>query len=176
MRLTSCLYTLWLPYMVGAWCVWLSFPPVSFAEVSKYDATRMKIATVENAVRLYVVNHGQLPAMTHWIETLSQSSSGTPYLKTAPRDSWGEMLIYRRLASDDPYAFTVFSKGRDRVEGTLCDVYNTSIQGLVLEPCVEHSNTTLRRYILMAMLFSGLGLILMVVLWKSRTAQDLIKD
>ncbi len=68
---------------------------------SMEDATRASIKGLEQALKLYVLDHGgqYLQGSRDSLTTLTESSEFNgrqlqPYLEEAPKDAWGQMLYY----------------------------------------------------------------------------------
>jgi general secretion pathway protein G len=95
------------------------------------DATRLAIKGVEQALKLYALDHlGELPTSQAGLEALvTPPSKGTqrwrgPYLDGQPKDAWGRPLTYIRPGKRNPQGFDVVSAGPDGIAGTTDDIVN----------------------------------------------------
>ncbi|MDG2129892.1 MAG: type II secretion system major pseudopilin GspG [Fuerstiella sp.] len=93
------------------------------------DATRISIAGVHQALKLYSLDHlGNLPSTAEGMSCLVLDP-GTkdphwrgPYLEELPRDAWGTELQYQFPGNDDPSTAEISSAGPDLDFGTDDDI------------------------------------------------------
>jgi general secretion pathway protein G len=95
------------------------------------DATRISIRGVEQALKLYALDHGgEYPGTSDGLQPLVQSPGPRdfrwrgPYLEKAPVDAWGSPIEYVFPGRNNPGGFDVASPGPDRVTGTDDDIGN----------------------------------------------------
>lgn len=97
------------------------------------DATRLTIKGLEQAVKLYALDHhGEFPTTAQGIDALLTAPSGAsvnwrgPYLDAPPKDAWGRPLTYAYPGRRNPRGYDIGSSGADGAEGTADDIYNES--------------------------------------------------
>ena len=95
------------------------------------DATRISIRGVEQALKLYALDHGgEYPSTGDGLQRLVQSPDARdfrwrgPYLEKPPVDAWGSQIDYIFPGRNNPGGFDVVSPGPDRVSGTADDIGN----------------------------------------------------
>ncbi|MFT4557647.1 MAG: general secretion pathway protein G [Porticoccaceae bacterium] len=95
------------------------------------DATRISVRGVEQALKLYALDHGgDYPPVSDGLKSLVQSPNARdnrwrgPYLEKPPTDAWGSTLEYLFPGRNNPGGFDVVSPGPDRVSGTDDDIGN----------------------------------------------------
>ena len=95
------------------------------------DATRLTIKGVEQALKLYALDHfGELPTTQAGLETLVSKPAQDaerwrgPYLESMPRDAWGRPLVYSLPGKRNPGGYDIVSSGQDGLPGTQDDISN----------------------------------------------------
>lgn len=95
------------------------------------DATRLSIRGVEQAIKLYMLDHaGNFPASSDGLVVLVESPGQRdprwrgPYLDQLPLDAWGTPLTYVVPGRRNKARFDVVSSGPDRQLGTDDDLGN----------------------------------------------------
>lgn len=86
---------------------------------AKIGTTQTKIASVEQAIQMYYTQVSEYP--DSFKDLINPPGGFRPYVKSMPKDSWSEELIYKRSSGDKP--FVVYSAGPDRSKGTKDDIY-----------------------------------------------------
>ena len=93
------------------------------------DATRISIAGVQQALKLYSLDHlGNLPSTAEGMNCLVLDPGKKdphwrgPYLEQTPRDAWGTELQYQFPGRNDASSADVLSAGPDLQFGTDDDV------------------------------------------------------
>lgn len=86
---------------------------------AKIGTTQTKIASVEQAVQMYYTQVSEYPDSLK--DLMNPPGGFRPYVKSMPKDSWNNDLIYKRSSGDKP--FLIYSKGPDGSKGTKDDVY-----------------------------------------------------
>ena len=86
---------------------------------AKIGTTQTKIASVEQAVQMYYTQVSEYPDSLK--DLINPPGGFRPYVKSMPRDSWNNELIYKRSSGDKP--FVIYSAGPDRSKGTKDDIY-----------------------------------------------------
>ena len=93
------------------------------------DATRISIAGVQQALKLYSLDHlGNLPSTAEGVGCLVLDPGQKdphwrgPYLEETPRDAWGTELQYQYPGKTNPSSADVLSAGPDLQFGTDDDV------------------------------------------------------
>lgn len=95
------------------------------------DATRLSIRGVEQALKLYALDHGGLfPPSNEGLDIL-QNAPGQrdprwrgPYLDQAPLDAWGTPFTYQFPGRRNPKGYDIVSVGPDRMPNTDDDIGN----------------------------------------------------
>jgi general secretion pathway protein G len=100
------------------------------------DATRLTINGVDQALKLYAIDHlGEFPTTQVGLESLVRAPASAaphwrgPYLETLPKDAWGRPLTYAQPGKLNPQGYDIVSGGPDGLLGTADDISNA----LVLE-------------------------------------------
>lgn len=95
------------------------------------DATRLSIRGLDQALRLYALDHsGRYPTTADGLAVLVDAPSRPdprwkgPYLETLPLDAWGNPFEYRYPGSHDRLKYEVVSAGPDQSINTEDDVTN----------------------------------------------------
>jgi general secretion pathway protein G len=94
------------------------------------DATRISIEGLQQAIKLYEIDHeGEAPMTADGLTVLTQSTKNDPdwrgpYLDKPPVDAWGEEFQYRRPGTRNSSEFDIVSAGPDHVFGTEDDIGN----------------------------------------------------
>lgn len=92
-------------------------------ENAKVKTTRLKLKSVENALRQYSIDNGY-PSQNEGLGVLTNPPGGEkPYLKEKPKDAWNNDVLYFNPARKGKNPFEVVSKGADGKEGTEDDIY-----------------------------------------------------
>lgn len=109
---------------------------------AKIDTTRQLIAMVENALDIYSTHVGQYPTEEQGLKVLlerPEANAGEggadpskkwagPYLKTTPKDAWGNELVYKPTEQAQgadgkkPKPYKLISKGPDGQEDSEDDI------------------------------------------------------
>ena len=87
---------------------------------AKIGTTQTKIASVEQAVQMYYTQVSEYPDSLK--DLINPPGGFRPYVKSMPKDSWNNDLIFKRSSSGDKL-FIIYSKGPDGQKGTRDDVY-----------------------------------------------------
>ncbi len=101
------------------------------------DATKLSIGGLENALKLYAVDHnGEFPTTGEGIEALLTAPNNDekwhgPYLdstKSSPMDAWGKAFKYEYPGQHNAQGLKpdISSGGPDKAEGTADDITNWS--------------------------------------------------
>lgn len=99
-------------------------------EEARRKRTTVDIASLENAIDLYELDTGRLPAQLGDLfqapGELPPDSWHGPYLKkrTRPVDPWSHDYVYRRPGEHNPEDYDLFSLGADGRPGTDDDITN----------------------------------------------------
>lgn len=95
------------------------------------DATRLSIRGVEQALKMYALDHGgRFPTGADGLSVLIERPSQRdprwrgPYLDEQPRDAWGTPLMYEYPGKRNPSGFDLISPGPDGIQSTEDDVTN----------------------------------------------------
>jgi len=95
------------------------------------DTTRISIRGVEQALKLYALDHGgDYPTEAQGLDVLVRPPSGNdvrwkgPYLDNQPTDGWGTSLRYVFPGREHAGGFDIVSPGPDRVFDTDDDIRN----------------------------------------------------
>jgi len=65
------------------------------ADEAKVDSTKVQIKNIEQALKLYRLQHGKYPASTAGLKVLvNKDKGGKKYLDALPKDAWGGDFIY----------------------------------------------------------------------------------
>lgn len=86
---------------------------------AKIGTTQTKIASVEQAVQMYYTQVSEYPDSLK--DLINPPGGFRPYVKSMPKDSWTNDLIYQRTQGEKP--FVIFSAGPDGTKGNSDDVY-----------------------------------------------------
>ena len=120
---------------------------INIREKSKIDTTQQLVVRVGEALELYNTAVGQYPTADQGLKALRErpefdaAQGGAdpakrwagPYLKTTPKDAWGNELVYQpvekaQLVVDQsgkmPQPYKLFSKGPDGQEDSEDDITN----------------------------------------------------
>lgn len=99
-------------------------------EVANIDVTRGSIAGVQQAIRMYQLDHrGQVPSSRDGLRGLVQKTNSSdrhwrgPYIEQLPEDAWGTELNYVTPGKKNSL-YDIVSAGPDRVLGTEDDLGN----------------------------------------------------
>ncbi|MDQ6977586.1 MAG: type II secretion system major pseudopilin GspG [Ghiorsea sp.] len=86
------------------------------ADEAKVDATRAQIKNIEQAMKLYRLQHGSYPSSSEGIQSLATAGkNGKRYLDSVPKDAWGNTFIY--LSPGVHGDFDILSYGADNKAG-----------------------------------------------------------
>lgn len=86
------------------------------ADEAKVDATGAQIKNIEQAMKLYRLQHGRYPSSSEGIQALaSAGKNGKRYLDSLPKDAWGNPFIY--LSPGVHGDFDILSYGGDAKAG-----------------------------------------------------------
>ena len=86
------------------------------ADEAKVDATRAQIKNIEQAMKLYRLQHGSYPSSSAGIQALATAGkNGKRYLDSVPKDAWGNNFIY--LSPGVHGDFDILSYGADNKAG-----------------------------------------------------------
>lgn len=94
------------------------------------DATRVSIHGVQQALKLYSVDHGgAFPASGDGLTALLEKPGNDrrwrgPYLEEVPRDAWGGEIVYVNPGRRNADGVDVISPGADGTLGTADDIGN----------------------------------------------------
>ena len=95
------------------------------------DATRVSIGGLSQALKLYSLDHGgDFPSATAGLEVLLKKPASQdpawkgPDLEQAPKDAWGQPLVYEFPGKRNTDSFDISSIGPDHVPGTPDDIGN----------------------------------------------------
>ena len=95
------------------------------------DATRLSINGVEQALKMYALDHGgQYPRPADGFQVLVEAPTRRdprwrgPYLEQKPLDAWGSDLSYVFPGKRNPRSFDIVSPGADRQPATPDDLGN----------------------------------------------------
>lgn len=95
------------------------------------DATRLTIKGIEQALKLYALDHfGELPSTQMGLASLvTQPSQNAerwrgPYVESIPKDAWGRTLNYALPGKIHPQGYDLISAGADGLFGTQDDITN----------------------------------------------------
>jgi len=65
------------------------------ADEAKVDSTKVQMKNIEQALKLYRLQHGQYPTSSEGLKTLvSPVKGGKHYMDVLPKDSWNFNFIY----------------------------------------------------------------------------------
>ncbi|MDQ6954390.1 MAG: type II secretion system major pseudopilin GspG [Mariprofundaceae bacterium] len=65
------------------------------ADEAKVDSTKVQMKNIEQALKLYRLQHGKYPTSSEGLKALTNDAKGGKrYLDTLPKDSWGFDFIY----------------------------------------------------------------------------------
>lgn len=97
------------------------------------DATYISIYGVEQALKLYSMDHGgAYPSTSEGLNALLQPGRSDdrrwrgPYVEKIPRDAWGNPIAYEYPGRRNQDGADLYSPGPDGVEGTDDDLGNWS--------------------------------------------------
>lgn len=86
------------------------------ADEAKVDSTRAQIKSIEQAMKLYRLQHGRYPSSSEGIQALvSPGKNGKRYLDNLPKDAWGNPFVY--LSPGVHGDFDILSYGADGKAG-----------------------------------------------------------
>jgi general secretion pathway protein G len=95
------------------------------------DATALAIKGLEQALKLYAIDHlGDLPGTQQGLQVLVSPPAGKgsrwrgPYLDGVPKDAWGRPFNYAFPGKRKPGTYDIISAGADGSFGTGDDVVN----------------------------------------------------
>lgn len=95
------------------------------------DATRLSIRGVEQALKMYALDHGgRFPSTAEGLAVLISKPDQRdpkwrgPYLEEPPRDAWGTPLKYSYPGQHHQDSFDISSAGPDGVSGNDDDIIN----------------------------------------------------
>lgn len=95
------------------------------------DATRISIAGLSQALKLYALDHaGELPSASDGLTVLLRRPARPdplwkgPYLEQEPRDAWGQPLVYACPGKRNMDSFDISSAGPDHIHGSADDIGN----------------------------------------------------
>lgn len=112
--------------------LWILFPRlVSHRHSNGHTASKAALYVVSTALAAFGNDAGRYPTTAEGLDALTTAPASLPmgkwdgpYLDKAPRDAWGEPLIYRS-PGEDTHPFDLTIKGPDKKLGTADDVTNT---------------------------------------------------
>ena len=86
---------------------------------SRYDSAKIQIRNFETALDNYKLDVGTYPSSLHCLVSNQDQSErwNGPYLKTIPKDPWGNEYIYEPNGEHNPTSFDLYSYGADGQEG-----------------------------------------------------------
>jgi len=65
------------------------------ADEAKVDSTKVQMKNIEQALKLYRLQHGQYPSSSEGLKVLvDPSKGGKRYLDELPKDAWGFDFVY----------------------------------------------------------------------------------
>jgi len=65
------------------------------ADEAKVESTKVQMKNIEQALKLYRLQHGKYPSSSEGLKALtSGGKGGKRYLDTLPKDSWGFDFVY----------------------------------------------------------------------------------
>lgn len=65
------------------------------ADEAKVEATRVQMRSIEQALKLYRLQHGRYPTTSEGLQALVQPGpNGKRYLDRVPKDAWGRDFVY----------------------------------------------------------------------------------
>jgi len=87
---------------------------------------------IDTALSAYEMKVGDYPSTEQGLEALVKCPSDvekedwgdSSYLKDVPKDAWGQKFVYKYPGEHNVDEYDLFSKGRDRKEGTEDDIVN----------------------------------------------------
>ena len=86
------------------------------ADEAKVEATRVQMKNIEQALKLYRLQHGRYPTTSEGLKALvTAGKDGKRYLDELPKDAWGRAFIY--LSPGVHGAFDIVSRGADGQPG-----------------------------------------------------------
>ena len=86
------------------------------ADEAKVEATRVQMKNIEQALKLYRLQHGRYPTTSEGLKALvTAGKDGKRYLDELPKDAWGREFIY--LSPGVHGAFDIVSRGADGQPG-----------------------------------------------------------
>lgn len=86
------------------------------AEESKVKTTRVQMANIGEALKLYRLQNGQYPTSADGLKTLvTPDKDGKRYMDAVPKDAWGNAFVY--LAPGVHGDFDIMSYGADGKPG-----------------------------------------------------------
>ncbi|MEO1017498.1 MAG: type II secretion system protein GspG [Pseudomonadota bacterium] len=93
------------------------FPSIALSSTTTYETAYVEAQNIRNALRLFYLDSGSLPASEVGIEALIVAPADAdgwrgPYLDRIPKDPWGNDYVYGNLG-DTAETIQVYSKGRD---------------------------------------------------------------
>lgn len=94
------------------------------------DATRISIAGLSQAIKLYSIDHNSFPTTAEGLDVLirrpdrNDSSWKGPYLEQQPKDAWGRSFVYTCPGRHNQDGFDLVSSGPDGIPGNTDDVSN----------------------------------------------------
>lgn len=100
-------------------------------EHANADVTRGSIAGIEQAIKMYQLDHqGLVPSSREGLAALIEPASQRdkrwrgPYLPKVPLDAWGTAFEYQFPGKHNAKSFDIVSAGPDRQHGTPDDIGN----------------------------------------------------
>jgi general secretion pathway protein G len=93
----------------------------------RIQATKLQLKNLRTALNDFEMTIGSLPTTDQGLEALVRRPSDLPEdqweqkMEELPKDAWGEAFIYR-CPGEGEREYDLFSKGKDRKEGTEDDV------------------------------------------------------
>ena len=91
------------------------------SEVARREATRVTIATIDQAIQMYGMSHSGLPNTLDDLTIAPSEDVAAPLDKNALFDSWGQPIQYKKLSK---VKFELRSGGTDKQIGTEDDLTN----------------------------------------------------
>jgi general secretion pathway protein G len=94
---------------------------------ARIQATKLQLKNLRTALNDFEMTVGSLPTTDQGLEALVRRPSDVPEdqweqkMEELPKDAWGEAFVYRCPGEGDR-EYDLFSKGKDRKEGSEDDV------------------------------------------------------
>jgi len=85
------------------------------ADEAKVDASKVQMKNIEQALKLYRLQHGKYPASGGLAALATAGKGGKRYMDSLPKDSWGNDFVY--LSPGVHGDFDILSYGADGQPG-----------------------------------------------------------